>query len=138
MLVIKFITFLTIIFLLRVVKIFTTPVKRLFFIPILYMTLSLFLNYLFIEEEFTILFIIILLFEGYILFQLINLANTSRRMEVLRNGEKANFLTNNERIDHLIKDGYLVKINQNKFEVRSNFYYEFLSKISILFKSIFR
>ncbi len=138
MLIIKFIIFLTIIFLLKVVKILPTPVKRLFFIPIIFMSLTLFINFIFIKDEITVLFIIILLLEGYILFQLINLANTSRRMEVLINGKKAKFLTNQERIDHLIKDGYLVRINQNKFEVRSKFYYELLSKISILFKSIFR
>lgn len=139
MLIGKLIIIFFIIIFLKKTNFFNSPVKRLFFIPLLYFLLNIFIYFLFKKIILSFNFIFILFVEGYILFQLVNLANTSRRINYLISNKGNIGLSAQQRIDHFLEDGILIETKKNNiYGINKVFYYELLSKISDLFKSIFR
>jgi hypothetical protein len=106
---------------------------RLIFIPICYLVLKTFLLGFHTSDFFNNALIFIL--EGYILYQVINLANTSRRFGELVSLRYPELqleqgIQNQQRIDSLIAAGILHNVNNDSFKIKENVIFHFLFSIN--------
>jgi hypothetical protein len=139
MLIGKLLSLFLLIYLIKKKDIFKSPIKRLFYIPLIYFFLNITFDKFILSINLTLINCIIFLLEGYIIFQFVNLANTSRRMHYLINKSDKNNLSIDERINYFVKDGFLTTGETNEdFIVNKKFQYELLSKTTHLFKKIFK